>query len=58
MRLGLVRESRIGIGAAWTMRPLPAPNIQQDGLTGTGRGAGLPDAARRQLVDKGIQAVI
>jgi hypothetical protein len=30
----------------------------QAGLQGTGRGAGLPDAARRQLVDKGIQAVI
>jgi hypothetical protein len=30
----------------------------QAGLDGTSRGAGLSDAARRQLVDKGIQAVI
>lgn len=30
----------------------------QAGLDGTGRGAGLSDAARRQLVDKGIQAVL
>jgi hypothetical protein len=29
----------------------------QAGLQGTGRGEGLPDAARGQLVDKGIQAV-
>lgn len=32
-------------------------NIQA-GLTGAGRGNGLPDPARRQLVDKGIQAVL
>ncbi|MDA0734611.1 MAG: hypothetical protein O2909_04390 [Chloroflexi bacterium] len=30
----------------------------QAGLNGTDRGAGLSDAARRQLVDKGIQAIL
>jgi hypothetical protein len=30
----------------------------QAGLSGTGRGAGLTDAARSQLVDKGIQKLI
>jgi hypothetical protein len=30
----------------------------QNGLNGTGRAAELPDGARRQLVDKGIQTVL
>ncbi len=32
--------------------------IIRDGLTGTGRGAGLSDNARRQLVDKGVQVLM
>jgi len=35
-----------------------ADEVVRSGLAGTGRGAGLSDNARRQLVDKGIQDVM
>ncbi len=45
-------------GAAVYGRPDFINALVRDGLDGTGRAQGLPDDARRQIVDKGIQMLM
>lgn len=45
-------------GAAVYGRPDFINALVRDGLAGTGRAAGLPDAARRKFVENGIQMLI